>query len=341
MWWKKNNFIEKKTYLEQRMNMIRAIRTWFEAQNFYEVETPALQICPGIEPHIFTMRTEIIDNRHEKAEYLYLHTSPELAMKKLLVAGMENIFQLCKCYRNAEGSRLHSHEFTMLEWYRAYSGYEKIIDDCISLIREICNKTSTEYLTQGDIKSNPFDEWEIITVSDAFKKYAQFDLEPYLNNTSDFINKVKDIGLHCSESDSWEDLFFRVFLEKIEPNLGINSPCVIYDYPTCMSSLARIKQSDPRFAERFEVYICGIELANAFGELTDPNEQRKRFEFDLQKKKELYENVKGFHDLCIDEDFIQALEYGMPRSSGIALGIDRLAMLITGSNDIEKVLWCG
>jgi lysyl-tRNA synthetase class 2 len=315
-WWSQQSFNHKRPYLEKRMNMIRSIRRYFDQEEFYEVETPALQVSPGMEPHLHAFKTEQLTPEKDKTQELYLHTSPEFAMKKLLVAGLEKIYQICHVYRNAEGSSLHNAEFTMIEWYRAHEDYTKLMDDCIHLFRLICKESNTEHFLYNGITSNPFKEWEKISVIDAYKKYASLDLPP---DTS---------------PEKWEDLFYTVFLNEVEPQLGSPVPTILYDYPISMAALSRAKPEDPRFAERFEVYISGIEIANAFSELTDHNIQLQRFKDDMALKRELYGE-----EFPIDYDFIEALETGLPDSAGIALGIDRLAMVLCGVEDIHAILW--
>ncbi len=335
MWRRKDEFSLKLPALETRMGMIRAIRNWFERERFYEVETPALQRAPGMEAHLRAFRTELLTPELDRAETYFLHTSPEFAMKKLLVAGCTKIFQICHCYRNAEGSSLHSPEFSMIEWYRAHAGYRDIMEDCVALLRFCAQTLNIKELKYKGREADPFANWEIISVCEAFDKYANIDLESFLDDQSAFAQELRRHGFHTDENDRWDDLFFRVFLEKIEPALGNGQPTILYDYPVSMAALSRPKPEDPRFAERFELYICGMELANAFGELTDPVIQKQRFLEDLKLKEELYGEVWP-----VDEDFIAALEHGMPDSGGIALGIDRLAMLFAGVDRIDDVMWC-
>ncbi len=317
-WWTPEAFAQKRPYLEQRMALIRAVRGWFDGQGFYEVETPALQVSPGMEPHLQAFQTTLMNPERDHERDLYLHTSPEFAMKKLLVAGLPGLYQICKVFRNAEGSRLHSPEFTMIEWYRAQSGYRAIMEDCVGLLRHCAQALDIEAYRYQDMACDPFRDWEIISVIEACKSYADIDVSP-------------DTG-----PQEWDDLFYGPFLNKVEPQLGQGRPTILYDYPVSMAALARPKPENPRFTERFELYICGIELANAFGELTDAAVQRARFEADMALKEKLYGTRWP-----VDEDFLAALEHGLPESGGIALGIDRLAMLATGAEDIEQVLWCG
>jgi len=339
-WWNPKEFLKKKHFLEQRALILAAIRSYFLSEKFFEVETPALQISPGLEPHLKAFKTELENPFGMDPETLYLHTSPEFTMKKLLVAGAGNIFQLARCYRNSERSSTHHPEFTMLEWYRVHASYEKIMDDCVALLRA-CMKTipSCSIFTWNNVRCDPSKEWERISVCDAFLKYTEIDLMKTIDkhevpSREKLAAAANAIGISVQEKDSWEDIFFRIFLERIEGKLGIGVPTILYDYPISMAALSRPKPTDSRFAERFELYICGLELANAFCELTDARVQRRRFEEDMNKEEKLY----GIR-YPIDEDFLSALEFGYPESSGIALGIDRLVMLVTGAKHIDDVLW--
>jgi lysyl-tRNA synthetase class 2 len=288
------NFLKKKAYLLQREAIIRSIRSVFVSQDFLEVQTPALQVSPGLEPHLQAFRTELKDPRGNRSCPRYLHTSPEFAMKKLLASGLERIFQIAQVYRNQERSHTHHPEFSMLEWYRVGEPYTLLMEDCEGLLRACKSAAGGEKeLTWKGLKSDPFLPFERISVQDAFLRYAETDI---LGSISDSVKPAPEqlrascrkLGIHCVEDDTWEDLFFRIFLEKIEPKLGIGRPTILYDYPISMAALARPKASDPRLAERFEIYVCGLELANAFGELTDAKVQRARFEADMAKKQQLY-----------------------------------------------------
>lgn len=332
-------FAKKKPHLEIRDQMIRSLRAFFYDQNFNEVSTPALQISPGLEPHLWAFSTELITPSKARLP-LYLHTSPEFAMKKLLVSGMEKIFQIAAVYRNRERSHTHHPEFHMLEWYRAGASYTEIMEDCEGLLRACAGvKGAGAELTWRGVFSDPFKPFERLTVQDAFLKYALTDLLATIDDDHNpspnaLRERCRVLGISSADDDTWEDLFFRIFLEKIEPKLGVGVPTILYDYPISMAALSRPKTSNPRLAERFEIYVCGMELANAFGELTDPAVQRARFEADMQKKQALYGERYP-----IDQDFLAALEEGMPESAGIALGVDRLAMLVAGVDHIEEVIW--
>jgi len=315
-WWDPADYGARILYLKERMSLVRAVRGYFDQQGFYEIETPALQISPGMEPHLKAFQTELVNPEQDSVQTRYLHTSPEFAMKKLLVAGLPEIYQICHVFRNAEGSTLHSPEFTMIEWYRAHATYDSIMDDCIGLLRHCAAALDIKTYRHKGQECDPFAEWEKISVIEAYQKYGGLTVSP------------------DASAAEWDDLFYKVFLNDVEPQLGQGRPTILYDYPVSMAALSRPKPDDPRFAERFELYVCGIELANAFGELTDVAVQRERFEADMALKQKLYGERYP-----IDEDFLAALEHGMPESSGIALGIDRLAMLASGADDIKQVLW--
>jgi len=260
-------------------------------------------------------------------------------MKKLLAAGMERIYQISLVYRNRERSSTHHPEFSMLEWYRAGAPYTELMNDCEELLRACVRALGPgRRLTWNGLSADPEQPFERLSVQEAFLRYTDTDLlgtirDPLQPSPEGRRAACGKLGVYFSESDSWEDLFFRIFLERIEPKLGEGRPTILYDYPVSMAALSRPKAGAPHLAERFELYVCGLELANAFGELTDPALQRKRFEADMDKKERLYGERYP-----IDEDFLAALAF-LPECSGIALGVDRLVMLATGASHIEEVLW--
>lgn len=338
-WWAPEAVRSRLPHLQARGRVVRAVRSFFEDRDFHEVETPALQISPGLEPHIMAFATDLVGPNPDDRRTLYLHTSPEFAMKKLLAGGVPRIFQIAKTYRNGERSQTHSPEFTMLEWYRAHAGYHDLMADCVALVRAACRAAGRGKITFRGLQSDPFLDWEVLPVADAFTRYADIDLlatapDPAAPDAALLAREAARIGIRPHPGDSWEDLFFRISLDRIEPHLGVGRPTVLIDYPISMAALSRAKPEDPRLAERFEIYVCGLELANAFGELTDPEVQRKRFEADMDFKERVY-GVR----YPIDEDFLAALEHGMPECAGIAMGLDRLAMLCSGAEEIEQVLW--
>ncbi|TNE29331.1 MAG: EF-P lysine aminoacylase GenX, partial [Alphaproteobacteria bacterium] len=271
-WWRPAVFAEKIPHLEKRARLISAIRQFFTLRGYLEVETSALQNSPGMEVHVKAFETRLYDVDRERFTEKRLHTSPEIAMKKLLVAGLPKIFQICQVYRNAEGSSLHSPVFTMLEWYQTGLSYRGLMEETVEMIRAVADQA----IRWGDKISDPFADWQFISVKDAFVQYAGIDLDAVLDDDDGFAAAAAQAGCPAHDGDTWDDIFFRIFLEKIEPCLGHPAPTILYDYPTGMAALSRKKSEDPRYAERFEVYICGMELANAFGELTDAAEQKSR-----------------------------------------------------------------
>lgn len=309
---------------------------------FEEVETPILQISPCMEPHVHAFGTRMREPFDPgPGEPLYLHTSPEFAMKKLLVAGVPKLFQLAHVFRNAERSRTHHPEFLMLEWYRAHAGYGDLIEDCIGLLRATARALGKSRIEWRGHVCHVFEEWERLTVCEAFERYADIDLmqhvgtDPHQPDPAVLAGEAERIGIRVAADDSWEDIVLRILGERIEPHLGLAHPTVLMDYPISMAALSRPKPRDPRLAERFELYVCGLELANAFGELIDPEQQRARFSADMDLRERLYGDRYP-----VDQDFLAALEHGMPPSAGIALGFDRLVMLLTGAGSIDDVLWC-
>jgi lysyl-tRNA synthetase class 2 len=336
--WRPDRLERKLPALQARGHILAALRAWFATESFVEVETPALQVSPGMEVHLRAFASDLV-RPDDSRRRMYLHTSPEFAMKKLLAGGMKRLFQFARVFRNGERSDLHHPEFTMLEWYRAGATYLDLMNDCEALLRSAARAVGTKRLTwrgAGCDLSRPF---ERLTVADAFQKHAGIDLlatapDPYTPDVTLLARAASSMGIRTSPTDTWEDVFFRVMLERIESRLGFGRPTVLCDYPVSMAALSRPKPDDPRLAERFELYACGVELANAFGELTDATVQRERFEADMTLKQVLYGERYP-----VDEDFLAALEHGLPECAGIALGFDRLVMLCLGASRIEDVLW--
>jgi lysyl-tRNA synthetase class 2 len=336
-WWHPDRFARRRPHLERRAALTQATRAFFVGEGFIEVETPALQVSPGLEPHLVAFATELIAPGGARRT-LHLHTSPEFAMKKLLVAGMPRIFQLARVFRNAERASTHHPEFTMLEWYRAGANYEALMADCEALLRAFAAQGVSALRWRGH-DCDPAAPCERLTVADAFLRHTGIDIlatapDPRAPSLELLAKAAAATGIAPRTGDGWDDLFFRIFLERIEPKLGIGRATILYDYPVSMAALSRAKDGDPRVAERMELYVCGLELANGFGELTDAAEQRRRFEADMDVKQRRYGERYP-----IDEDFLAALAHGMPESAGIALGFDRLMMLATGADAIEDVLW--
>lgn len=324
--WRPDRLARRLPHLQARGRIQAALRQWFAAEGFVEVETPILQAAPGAEVHLtgFATEWELPDGEERER---WLHSSPEFAMKKLLAGGIPKIFQFARVFRNAEGSALHHPEFSMLEWYRTGVGYETIMADC----KAILAATGTDELRWAGHVCDPRAEPERLTVAEAFVRHAGVDLFATVGN-AEALSGASGIAMHAG--DTWEDVFFRIMFEKIESKLGMGRPTILCEYPISMAALARAKPGDSRVAERFELYVCGVELANAFGELTDPAVQRVRLAADMDLKDELY-GVRW----PVDDDFLAALDHGLPDCSGIALGFDRLVMLASGASHIEEVLW--
>jgi elongation factor P--(R)-beta-lysine ligase len=337
-WWRPGRFAKKRAHLETRARVIGAIRRFFAERDFVEVDTPALQVSPGLEPHLMAFATELVEPGAE-SRLRYLQTSPEFTMKKLLVAGVPRLFQLARCFRNGDRSSTHHPEFTMLEWYRANAGYRDLMADCEALLGAVLAAAGWPRFTWQGKSAEPLQRWSYLSVTEAFERFCRIDLlatapDPAAPDLALLAEAARPLGIAPHAGDSWEDFFFRLFLERIEPQLGVGAPTILYDYPISMAALARPKPGDARLAERFELYVCGLELANAFGELTDAEEQRRRFRADQGKKRARYGMTYP-----VDEDFLAALAHGLPESAGIALGLDRLVMLASGAEDIEDVLW--
>lgn len=336
-WWTPHVHADRRPRLLARNAIKRDMRDWFAERDFIEVETAALQISPGNEAHLSAFATEAltIDGGRQP---LYLHTSPEFACKKLLAAGERRIVNMGAVWRNRERGPLHHPEFTMVEWYRVSESYQALMDDCAALLALAARRTGATAFSFRGIKANPFAAPERLTVADAFSRHAGIDLLASIapDGSTDrdaLFGAMADAGLSGSDDDSWADLFSKVMVEKVEPNLGRGRATVLCEYPTAEAALARPCPHDRRVAERFELYCCGVELANGFGELTDDVEQRRRFVAEMDEKERVYGERYP-----IDEDFLAALAI-MPQASGVALGFDRLVMLATGARHIEDVLW--
>lgn len=338
-WWRPEVFASRKGNLAVRAKAIAAVRAFFTARDFAEVETPCLQISPGMEPHLKAFTTAFVDPFGGPDQELALHTSPEFAMKKLLVAGVPRLYQLARVFRNSERSPTHHPEFTMLEWYRAGARLTDLMEDTEALVRASATAAGVAGLRRDGITCDPFAPWRRLSVAEAFFQYAGIDIlatapAPHAPDRALLAAEASRIGISVSLNDRWDDIFFKIMLDRIEPHLGHGVPVFLHSYPVSMAALSRPSPDDPRTAERFEAYALGVELANAFGELTDAAEQRRRFEADMALKQALYGERHP-----VDEDFLAALDFGMPESAGIALGFDRLVMLLTGAGAIDDVLW--
>ena len=336
--WHPEIYARRRSNLLKRSAITAAIRRFFLERDFVEVETPILQISPGMEPHLQAFATELRAPDGERS-LLHLHTSPEFACKKLLTAGEKRLFTLARVFRNGERAHWHHPEFTMLEWYRADARYEQVMDDCAELLRACATAADCRVVEESGRRCDLSQAPERISVAEAFERWAGIDLlattpDPWEPDVMLLAKAARKKGLRVAEDDDWLAVFTRIMLAFIEPELGSPRPTVLYDYPVSLAALSRAKPEDPRLAERFELYVAGVELANAFGELTDAEEQRRRFEADQEIKQQIYGER-----FPLDEDFLDALAFGMPEAAGIALGIDRLVMLLTGASRIEEVLW--
>jgi len=335
-WWSRARHADRRPFLIARNRIKAAIRGHFEQQGFTEVECGALQVSPGNETHLHAFATEQIGRDGARTK-LYLHTSPEFASKKLLAAGEHRIFDFARVFRNREHAAANVPEFTMLEWYRTNEPYDAVIADSIKLLMLATEASGTKVLSYRGRSVDAHAKPERVTVADAFEHYAGIDLLATLDadmaDREALALQATRAGITIADDDTWSDIFSRILSDRIEPNLGTDVPTILDQYPRVEAALARACPHDPRVAERFELYVLGVELANGFGELTDPVEQRKRFEHEMAEKERIYGERYP-----IDEDFLEALAQ-MPPASGVALGFDRLAMLATGAPRIEDVLW--
>jgi lysyl-tRNA synthetase class 2 len=268
---------------------------------------------------------------------MYLRIAPELYLKRLTVGGFERVYEINRNFRNEGVSTRHNPEFTMLEWYRANAPYQALMDDCAALLAETARAADTKVFEFRGKVADPFAAPERIAVAEAFTRHAQIDLLATVrgeNGDRDALAAAAlKSGVQVASDDTWTDIFSRVLAEKIEPHLGLGCATIFYEYPLPLAALARPKQGSDKVAERFELYVCGVELANAFGELTDVAEQRRRFDAAMQEKQRIHGE-----SYPVDEDFLAALA-NMPLSSGIALGFDRLVMLATGAHRVDRVMW--
>jgi len=335
-WWRPDRHRDRRGFLLARGRIRDTIRQWFLQQGFIEVETAALQVSPGNETHLSAFATELIGPDGARKP-LYLHTSPEFACKKLLAAGEERIFTLAPVFRNRERGPLHHPAFTMLEWYRAREPWERLMDDCVALLRLAAEAAATPQLVHNDRTVDPCAAPERLTVAQAFERLAGVDLYATLDGSAGDREALAAAafaaGIRTAPDDTWADVFSRILVAKVEPHIGNGRATLLTEYPASLAALARPSPRDARVAERFELYACGVELANAFGELADPALQRQRLEAEMAEKERRYGERYP-----IDEDFLAALA-GMPPASGAALGFDRLVMLATGASHIEQVIW--
>jgi lysyl-tRNA synthetase class 2 len=334
-WWMPDVHADRQPFLQARRRILAALRGILEAQDFVEVETAILQVSPGNEAHLHAFATELAAPDRTRMA-LYLRTSPEFACKKLLAAGERRIFEFARVFRNRERGALHHQEFTMLEWYRANEPYEALMDDCAAFLAAAARAAGTREMTFRGRTADPFATPERLTVATAFGRHAGIDLLATLRDGEPdrdaLADQARAAGIKLADDDGWSDIFSRVLVERIEPHLGNGRATLLTEYPRVEAALARAKPGEPSVAERFELFACGVELANGFGELTDPVEQRRRLEAEMTKKQKLYGERYP-----IDEEFLAALAL-MPPACGCALGLDRLVMLATGAARIDQVI---
>ncbi len=333
-WWSAARHADRRPLLLARNRIQGEVRGWLATEGFTEVDPAALQSSPGNEAHLHAFATTAIGNDGQGRQ-MHLHTSPEFAMKKLLAAGETQIAAFSHVWRNRERGALHSPEFTMLEWYRVGADYTVLMEDCAALLRLAATQTGTTHLRFRDATCDPFARPERLSVAQAFQRYAGIDLlatiRPDGSTDRDALAAQTNIAL--AVDDTWSDILSKLLVAHVEPHLGHGRATILDRYPAAEAALARRTPDDARTAERFELYACGVELANGFGELTDPVEQRARFIAEMDEKQRVYG-----HRYPIDEDLLAALAH-MPPTSGIALGFDRLVMLATGAPRIDDVLW--
>ncbi|MFP1644233.1 EF-P lysine aminoacylase EpmA [Pontitalea aquivivens] len=336
-WWNPETHADRRPLLLARNRIQAAIRGWLADEAFTEVDPAALQISPGNEAHLHAFATEAIGNDGQ-GRRMYLHTSPEFALKKLLAAGETRIAAFAHVWRNRERGVLHSPEFTMLEWYRTGEDYTVLMQDCAQMLRLAARAAGATTLRYRDHRCDPFADPERLSLPDAFDRYAGIDLMATIAPSGEtdagaLRAQAQAAGLRLAADDTWSDILSKVLVDRVEPHLGHGRATILDRYPVAEAALARPAPDDPRLAERFELYACGVELANGFGELTNPGEQRRRFQLEMDEKHRVYGERYP-----IDEDFLAALAL-MPPASGIALGFDRLVMLATGAPRIDAVIW--
>ena len=333
-WFEPHRHEDRRPFLLARNRIMAATRAWFAERDFLEVDVAALAISPGNEAHLHAFRTEIIRPDGQR-DSLYLHTSPEFACKKLLAAGERKIFSLGHVFRKRERTTTHAPEFTMLEWFRVDEPYDAVIDDTVALLRLAAATTGRETWNWRGKSCSVTQEPERLTVAKAYRDFAGIDLLATLDGNGapmrDRLAAVSPVAI--SSDDSWSDIFSRILVEKVEPHLGNGRITILDEYPSCEAALARTAAHDRRVAERFEIYACGVELCNGFGELTDAVEQRRRFEEEMEIKERIYGERYP-----IDEHLLAALSK-MPAASGVAVGMDRVIMLATGATNIDQVQW--
>ncbi|MFN4155203.1 MAG: EF-P lysine aminoacylase EpmA [Paracoccaceae bacterium] len=336
-WWTARRHADRRPLLLARNRIQSTLRAYLGAEGFTEVDPAALQTSPGNETHLHAFATTAIGN-DDQPRAMYLHTSPEFAMKKLLAAGETRIHAFAHVWRNRERGALHSPEFTMLEWYRTGQDYSTLMSDCAAFLRRAAQAAGTDTLRFREATCDPQAVPERLSVAEAMQRHAGMDLLATLSpdghaDREALARQAATINLRVAQDDTWSDIFSRILSDRVEPHLGHGRATILDRYPVVEAALARPCTDDPREAERFELYACGVELANGFGELTDPTEQRRRFQAEMDEKARIYGERYP-----LDEDFLSALAQ-MPPASGCAMGFDRLVMLATGAPRIDDVLW--
>jgi lysyl-tRNA synthetase class 2 len=335
-WWIPDVHADRKPLLRARQRVLAAVRDHLESCDFLEVETAILQVSPGNEAHLHAFATELVAPGGGRRR-LYLHTSPEFACKKLMAAGERRIFEFARVFRNLEQGALHHPEFTMLEWYRSGETCEALMEDCTHFLAIAAAAAGTDRFVFRGREVDPMAVPERLTVAEAFRCHAGIDLLATLGDEAPDRDRLaaeaRAAGIEVMEDDTFGDIFSRVLVACVEPQIGNGRATFLTEYPACEAALARPKPSDPRVAERFELFACGVELANGFGELTDPVLQRVRLEAEMDSKERQYGERYP-----IDEEFLAALAW-MPPASGCALGFDRLVMLAARASRIDQVMW--
>ncbi len=336
-WWTASRHETRRPLLLARNRIQAGLRGWFTAEGFVEVDPSGLATSPGNEAHLHAFATSAIGN-DGRPRPMYLHTSPEFAMKKLLAAGEPRIAAFSHVWRNRERGALHSPEFTMLEWYRAGEDYTVLMRDCAAFLGLAARAAGAEVFRFRAAVCDPFAPPERLSVAEAFAAHAGIDLLATIRadgstDAGALRAACAAAGLRTAPDDTWSDMLSRILSERVEPHLGHGRATILDRYPAAEAALARTCADDPRVAERFELYACGVELANGFGELTNPDEQRRRFLIEMDEKARVYGERYP-----LDEDFLAALAH-MPPASGIAMGFDRLVLLATGAPSIDEVIW--
>lgn len=325
--WHPERLAARMPFLRRRVRLRAEVAAFLAARGYTEVETPVLQPCPGMEPNLDPFATRYAAKLGEEARALFLQFSPEFAMKKLLAGGAGPIFQFARVFRNGEAGPQHQPEFTMLEWYRPGLDLAGLMDETEALIRAAC----PDGLRRGGVVVPTDRPFTRVTVAEAFARFVGVDV---LATADDAAALAAAAGVALRAGETWQDVFFRLLLERVEPAIGQQVPAFLTHWPASEAALSRRDPSDPRVALRFELFAAGVELANAYEELTDAAEQRARFAAWRAERRA----ARG-EDRMPDDDFLAALAFGLPPCAGIALGFDRLAMLASGARTIEDVLW--